>query len=208
VAFRNAAIGLFVVVCAGCSYGGLGDIGGGSSEIPSEEQPVANCDRPPAKPGPGVVLVYLVKTDFAGRAPADRRNFVAVARSISDVDAVAPLRAALGELLEGTTPGERHLGCVSTFDDQEHLLRDIALVNGEAIIDFHRGAFLDELGIVSTSHAGAVFARQIELTVFQFPQVRSLRYELDGDCEAFGDFAQAGECVVARRRPDIANPSQ
>jgi hypothetical protein len=68
------------------------------------------------------------------------------------------------------------------------------------VIDFHRRAFLDELGIVSASHAGAVFARQIELTAFQFPQVRSVRFELDGDCKAFGDFAQVGECVVLNRR--------
>ena len=195
------------MVCAGCSYGGLGEFGGGSSENPPPQQPVANCDLPAVKPAPGVVLVYLTRTDFHRRLPADRRNFVAVARPLSDADAIRPLQAALRELFEGTTPSERHLGCVSTFDDQEHLLRRVELVNGEAIIDFHRRPFLNELGMVSASHAGAVFARQIELTVFQFPQVRSLRYELDGDCKAFGDFAQVGECFVVRRRPDMANPS-
>jgi spore germination protein GerM len=147
-----------------------------------------------------VVLVYLAKTDFDRRLPADRRNFVPVARPLSDAEAITPLRAALRELFEGTTPSEQHVGCFSTFDNQEHLLRRVELVDGEAVIDFHRRAFLDELGIVSASHAGAVFARQIELTAFQFPQVRSVRFELDGDCKAFGDFAQVGECVVLNRR--------
>ena len=146
------------------------------------------------------MLVYLARTDFRGRLPTARRNFVSVARPLSSEDATRPLRTALRELLEGTTPSERSLGCFSTFDDQEHLLRGVELVDGEAVIDLHRRAFLDELGIVSTSHGGAVFGRQVELTVFQFPQVRSFRYELDGDCKAFGDFAQVGECVVVRRR--------
>ena len=171
-----------------------------AAENPSAQQPSANCDRPPAKPRPGEVLVYLARADFGRRFPADRRNFVAVARPISDADAMTPLRAALRELLEGETPSERHLGCIATFDDQEHLLRGVELINGEAIVDFHRRAFIDELGIVSASYAGAVFASQMELTVFQFPQVRSVRFELDGDCKAFGDFAQAGQCVVLSRR--------
>jgi hypothetical protein len=196
---RAAAIGL-LVLCTGCSYGGLGELDGGSTEKPSAQQPVANCDRPAAKRARGVVLVYLAKTDFDRRGPADERNFVPVARPLSDAEARTPLRVALRELLEGTTPSERHVGCVSTFDDQEHLLRRVELVKGAAVVDFHRRAFLDELAIVSASHAGAVFARQIELTVFQFSQVRSLRYEFDGDCKAFGDFAQAGDCVVVRRR--------
>jgi spore germination protein GerM len=197
---RAAAIGLLLFVCAGCGYGGLGELDGGSAEDPSAQQPVANCDQRAAKPARGVVLVYLAKTDFGRRAPADRRNFVAVARPLSDADAIRPLGAALRELLEGPTPSERHLGCVSTFDNQEHLLRRVEMVDGEAVVDFDRRSFLDELGIVSASHAGAVFARQLELTAFQFPQVRSLRYELDGDCKAFGDFAQGGDCVVIRRR--------
>ena len=196
---RAALCAFLLVLCAGCAYGGLGESSGGATDTLPAQEAVANCDRPAAKRARGVVLVYLAKTDFDQRFPADRRNFVAVARPLSDEDAVAPLNAALRELFEGTTLSERHLGCVSTFDDQEHLLRRVELADGEAVIDLHRRAFLDELSMVSTSHAGAVFARQIELTAFQFPQVRSLRLELDGDCKAFGDFAQVGECVVFRR---------
>lgn len=189
---RAAAIGV-LGLCTGCSYGE-------STEKPSA-QPVANCNRPAAKRAPGVVLVYLARNDFHRRAPGDERNFVAVARATPDADARTLLRVALRKLLEGPTPSERQAGCFSTFEDQKHLLRRIELVDGMAVVDFRRRAFLDELAIVSASHAGAVFARQIELTAFQFPQVRSLRYELDGDCKAFGDFAQAGRCVVVRRRP-------
>ena len=196
---RAVAIGLLLVLCAGCTGGGFDDPEGAPEDIST--QPAPNCDRPAAKPAPGVVLIYLAKTNFHGRAPADRRNFVAVARALSEADADRPLRAAIRELLEGATSSERRLGCISTFDDQEHLLRRVELIDGEAVVDFRRRAFLDELGIVSATHAGAVFAMQIQLTVFQFSHVRSLRYELDGDCEAFGEFAQAGECVVVHRRP-------
>ena len=44
-----------------------------------------------------------------------------------------------------------------------------------------------------------MFATQLELTIFQFPHVDSIRVGLDGDCEAFGRFAQVGEWVVLRR---------
>ena len=146
------------------------------------------------------MLVYMTKREFVGRSfPGDRRNYVAISRPLSREKAEAPLRFALDELLEGPAPIERHLGCASMFDDQEHLLRRVALDDGHAVVDFHGRAFLDELATVSTSHAGAVFMTQLGLTIFQFPQIESVRFELDGDCLAFGDFMQAGVCMTTHR---------
>ena len=144
------------------------------------------------------MLVYLQREDPPGRFPGERRNFVPVARKITDAEARAPLRAALRELMEGPTRRERRLGCVSIFSRDAHLLADVALADGEAVIDF-TPAFRRELGIVSATYAGTVFLTQLELTAFQFRNVRSLRFEIAGSCEAFGEFMQALQCVTLRR---------
>ncbi len=161
-----------------------------------------NCDLEPARPGDRAIVVYLHKQnhDRSRRFPGDPRVHVPVARTMTAAEAQAPLRTALLRLLRGVTPRERRLGCYSTFSDDARVLRAVKIVDGQAVVDFHRRPFLDRLAIVSASHAGAVFMAQLSLTIFQFPNVKSIRYEFDGDCRAFGDFMQAVECVVVRRR--------
>ena len=161
-----------------------------------------NCDLEPAPPGDRAIVVYLHKANYdrSRRFPGDPRVYVPLARRITAAEAEAPLRAALLRLLRGVTPRERRLGCYSTFSDDAGVLRAVKIVDGQAVVDFHRRPFRDDLAFVSTSHAGAVFMAQLSLTIFQFPNVKSIRYEFDGNCRAFGDFMQAAECVVVPRR--------
>lgn len=199
---RVLAYASLLTFVAACSY----PIGRGEDSPMEEATPHGsaknpNCDLAPARRTSRTVLVYLQKTDIAGGSSGDRRNFVAAERRITDAEARAPLRAAVRKLMEGPTRRERRLGCVSNLSHDAHLLADVALLGGEAVIDF-APAFPRELGIVSTTHAGTVFLTQLELTAFQFPNVRSIRLEIDGSCEAFGEFMQAGECVTLRREPE------
>ncbi len=161
---------------------------------------IRNCRLDPGGRTGRTVLVYLQKENYDPRRfPRDPRIYVPVARTVTDVEAEAPLRAALLNLVRGATKRERRLGCLSTFSRDAHVLRAVKIVNGQAVIDFHRRPFLNQLAIVSASHAGAVFRMQLELTIFQFPNVSSIRFEFDGDCAAFGWFMQVGECMVVRR---------
>jgi spore germination protein GerM len=162
--------------------------------------PAPNCDLPAADAARSTVLVYLMKQDIGRMFPAERRNYVTSRRRISLAETRTPLRAALHRLLEGPTRRERRDGCISTFSNDAHVLRDVSIVEGQAIVDFDRRAFFREkLGIVSASYAAAVFLSQLELTIFQFPTVESFRLEFDGDCQDFGWFMQAGECMILRR---------
>jgi spore germination protein GerM len=162
--------------------------------------PAPNCDLPAADAARSTVLVYLMKQDVGRRFPAERRNYVASRRRISPAKTRTPLRAALHRLLEAPTRRERRHGCISTFSNDAHVLRDVSIVEGQAIVNFDRRAFFREkLGIVSASYAGAVFLSQLELTILQFANVESIRFEFDGDCEDFGWFMQVGECVILRR---------
>jgi hypothetical protein len=160
-----------------------------------------NCDLDAGRRTRRTVLVHLQKENYdRGRYfPRDLRIYVPIAKAITDVEAWSPLRTALLRLMEGETRRERRLGCVSIFSNDAHVLRAVKIVDGQAVVDFHRRAFQDELAFVSTSHAGAVFVTQLNLTIFQFPNVHSIRYEFDGNCKAFGDYMQAGQCMIFRR---------
>ena len=161
-----------------------------------------NCALDAGRRTRRTVLVYLQKENYdRGRYfPRDVRIYVPVAKAITDVEAWSPLRTALLRLMEGETRRERRLGCASIFSNDAHVLRAVQIVEGQAVVDFHRRTFGKELGLVSTSHAGAVFVTQLNLTIFQFPSVSSIRYEFDGNCKAFGDYMQVGECMMFQRR--------
>jgi hypothetical protein len=153
-----------------------------------------NCDLQPADPRRGSVLVYLVRQNF--KIPR-RDEFVAVRRSIRQSERKAPLRAALLELLNGPTQEERRMGCASIFSKRSaDLLRDVAIVDGQAVVNFRD--LRSKVPGVGATTASAVFLLQLNLTVLQFPTVESIRYELGGSCERFFRYLQ-GSCQIIRR---------
>jgi spore germination protein GerM len=151
-----------------------------------------NCDLAPAEPSEGTVLVYLVKQNF--RIPR-RDEFVPVARRMTRNQAQTPLRAALLELLAGPTRAETRLGCTSVFSQRSTgLLKDVAIVDRQAVVDLH-----DLAGkLPGGTTADTLFATQMNLTVFQFPAVQSVRYQMNGSCESFFNRLQ-GNCQIFRR---------
>jgi hypothetical protein len=164
---------------------------------PSPATPPPNCDLPQGKRTSTTVLVYLAKERH--RFPERRGHYVARPRRLQASQARAPLGAALRLLLNGETPRERRAGCRG-LRGLRGLVDDVSIVEGQAIIDF-RPALLSEAGWTTTS-GGSFFVIQLELTVFQFPTVDSIRFELGGSCTRFYEAMQVGSICPVRERAD------
>jgi hypothetical protein len=157
-----------------------------------------NCDLPAPRLRRGAVLVYLLKPNLNPMFAARPRSYSAARRPITSSEARAPLRAALGELFRGLIRRERRAGCFSMFSRRSAgLLRDVAIIDGQAVIDFRR--FGSKLTGATTTTGGTIFLSQLNFTVFQFPTVSSIRYELQGSCERFFNLLQ-GSCQIFRQR--------
>ena len=120
----------------------------------------------------------------------------AVTRSVSDT-AVGP-ETALRLLLQGPTPDERHEGVNSWFSaataDQLDSLRVAA--PGELVVFF--GSLDTVIPNASSSAGSALLLRELNSTIFQFSQVRSVEYRMRGSCDAFWNWLQFGCQVVTR----------
>jgi spore germination protein GerM len=109
------------------------------------------------------------------------------------------MQIALAGLVRGPTPHERRAGYTSAFSPgtAEVVLRT-ELRGRRAVVDF--GDFRREHGEWGTSYGGSVFLTQLTRTIFQFRRVRSILFRIDGSCERFWTFLQAGGCEIVHRR--------
>lgn len=71
--------------------------------------------------------------------------------------------------------------------------------NGLATVGFRD--FSEDLPGVGTSTASTIFIMQLNLTVFQFPNIESIRYEVNGSCERFFRMLEAS-CLIFHRQGD------
>jgi hypothetical protein len=109
-------------------------------------------------------------------------ELVPVARTVPSTTGV--LRAALIVLLGGPTLDEQRDGLFSRIPGSPADLEGVDLDGGRAVVRL--GERLAPSGTVSAP--GMV--EQLNATVFQFPNVTSVRYELGTSCEAFSAWAQ------------------
>ncbi len=106
-------------------------------------------------------------------------------------------RLALDQLVAGPTVEEEARGAGSVFSAQTvGAIRSIDLDDGLLVVDFRdvRG----ELSNASTSCGSQALLAQLNATVFQFPTVRRVRYQIDGSCNAFAEILQS-TCTVFER---------
>lgn len=109
------------------------------------------------------------------------------------------LQLALAELVRGPTRAERRAGYTSAFSrETAGVLMRVELRGRRAVVDFED--IRREHGEWSTSYGGSVFLIQLTRTIFQFRRVRSILFRIDGSCERFWTFMQAGGCEVVHRR--------
>ena len=116
--------------------------------------------------------------------PADEP--VAFTRTVPAGPAV--LHAALGQLLAGPTAAEREAGATSWFSDATDLFLDVTLDEGHAVVDL--GDLRTVIPNASTSAGSQMLLSQLDATVFQFDNVESVLYRIDGDADAFYQWLQ------------------
>lgn len=113
-------------------------------------------------------------------------------------DARPALEPSLRALLRGPTAEERTRGLTSWFSaETADLLLGVELdAAGHAIVDFT--GLPAVIPNASSSAGSEQLLEQLYGTLFQFPEVRSAEYRLDGSCEAFWNWIQRG-CTIVRR---------
>lgn len=111
-------------------------------------------------------------------------------------DPVHRLHEALEWLVRGPTPEERSAGVRSWFSDETvGVVRSVEVDDeGRATIDF-----VDLRPLIpnaSTSFGSTMLLQELNGTVFQFPEIRSAEYRMEGSCDLFWDWLQYGCQIV------------
>ena len=138
----------------------------------------ASCAAPTPEQGrPGLdttVKVFLFCKSNGGVMPVELQSADRVVP-----DDGAPLRAALTQLLLGVTPSEDEAGLASAFSSSTAGgLRGVTVKSGIARLDLTAG-FESTTNFSTTNLAGVVLS-QIEMTVFQFPDIQGIEFAIEG----------------------------
>jgi len=147
--------------------------------------PPAPADRDTAQ-GAAVVTVYFSRGDSS----------VALTRN-APAGAAGP-EAALRELLKGPTDAEQESGIASWFSTETAgQLHSFSIdERGVARVDF-----VDLSSVIpsaSSSAGSELLLRELNGTLFQYPEIRAIEYTSNGSCEAFWNWLQY-DCEVVRR---------
>jgi hypothetical protein len=114
-------------------------------------------------------------------------------------DGRAVLRGTIEQLLEGPSERERAEGVDSWFSERTAgMLRGVSIDgSGRAIVDF--ADFSSIIPNASTAAGSAMLLRELNGTIFQFDNVRSIEYRFAGSCERFFNWIQR-DCAPIRRQ--------
>ncbi len=121
-------------------------------------------------------------------------GFERTARSVAD-----PIRFAFDELVKGPRSSEKSDGAFSFFSGiTNNTVRSTTTDGDVLVVDFDDfRAALTPSG-ASTSCGSAALLGQLNATAFQFDEVDTVRYELEGSCNAFGEWLQR-DCIEVDR---------
>jgi hypothetical protein len=111
---------------------------------------------------------------------------------------ILPIMDAMNHLLAGPNATERADGFGSFFSEESAgALLTGNLQDGHLILDFTEGITVDN---ASTATGSTFFLAELYANAFQFEQVGSVEFRINGSCEAFWEFLQAGPtCNVLDR---------
>lgn len=114
-------------------------------------------------------------------------------------DGADPMRFAFDELVGGPTDDERDQGASSFFaEDTDGTVRSVTTDGRLLVVDFEDFRdVLTPLGANTSCGSGALLG-ELHATAFQFPEIESVRYELEGSCDRFGEWLQRG-CIEVDR---------
>jgi spore germination protein GerM len=157
--------------------------------------PVPNvCYREPEFiEGPAVYFNCSDGTDSETRPVS--RNFGI------DVPFETAIEQVFAEMLQGPTPAEREASYWSSFSAETAgaLLSVTYLEDTQGLIlDFTEAILVNN---ASTSTGDQFFLGELLANAFQFEEVRSVEFRVNGSCEAFWEFLQAGPICNVSDRP-------
>lgn len=175
---------LAVVAACGNSDTQVADEPGPQPESPEEEESAGV----PGYDGP--LTIYFIRDGEP----------VAVEREAPVPSPGLAPSAAVMELVRGPTPEEEAEGITSWFSPETaDLVRAVSMGgDGQVLVDFH--AELRDRAPGATSSMGAeLVLMELNETLFQFPDVQSVEYTIDGSCEAFWNWLEY-ECQIVSRQ--------
>lgn len=203
---------LVVVAILAAACGGDGDdddrSDGGSSTTSESETSTETSSTATATTG----VTTTATTDPATTDPAPAAEIVvffgtgdpdvcgAVSPHTRSVPAGAdPLRFAFDQLVGGPTDQERALGASSFFSaETDGSVRSVTFGGQTLVVDLDDvRAVLTPEGANTSCGSGALLG-ELNATAFQFPEVDTVRYELLGSCDRFGEWLQRG-CIEVDR---------
>lgn len=176
----------FSVVAAAC---------GESDEVATTTSAVTTTTVQTTLSSSATVEMQDLSVFFATGDGSDCAEVTAFPRQVPA--AAEPVRAALDELVAGPTADEQNRGAGSFFSTETAgTVRSATIDQGLLVVDFVD--FRRHLGGASSSCGSAQFLAELNTTVFEFPEVQRVRYEIEGSCYTFTSWLQF-DCVEFTR---------
>ena len=112
-------------------------------------------------------------------------------------EAIDRIEQTLRSLLAGPTADEKAVGFFSFFDaTSADALNSVTLADGDLLVDFNEAIYVNN---ASTSTGGLFFGAELHRNVFSHPEVETVEFRVNGDCEAWSAFFQSDGCWVTSR---------
>jgi len=158
-------------------------------------QVVATCNPPdPIAPGVGQVIISVpFECGHDSIAPTAG---VGVPRIVPEHGgaAIDRIEWTLRSLLAGPTADERAVGFVSAFDEATaNALISVTLTDGHVVADFNDAIIVNNM---STSTGMVFFNADLQRSFFQHPEVDTVEFQLNGDCNAWSALFESDGCWV------------
>lgn len=160
-------------------------------------QAIATCNPPdPIAPGAGQVIISVFYE--CGNDDIYPTAGIGVPRIVPEQsEAVDRIEQTLQALLAGPTADEQAVGFVSGFDAATaEALNSVTLADGALVVDFNDAIIVNNMG---TSTGMVQFNAELHRNVFRHPEVDTVEFHLNGDCEAWSALFEADGCRVISR---------
>ena len=150
-----------------------------------EDFPPETMAAPPAPQPAGEVRVYFSRGDTSA----------SVTRPVSGEPGP---EAALRALLAGPTDAERAAGVSSWFSAETASLLNSFAISPDSIAHVDFGDLAAAIPSASSSAGSEVLLRELNSTLFRYPDVKAIEYTVNGSCEAFWNWLQY-DCEIVTR---------
>ncbi len=108
-----------------------------------------------------------------------------------------PVKGSLLGLLAGPTAREQGSGVSSFFSaDTARALESVTLSAGALVVDFNDGIYVNN---ANTSTGSVFFKAELLANVFQYPEVETVEFQIDGSCELWAGYFESQQCQVVSR---------